>query len=178
MNVPLGFLVPTENKSTLAIGITGTCLSILRKVPVHGTEDTCSSALTRVDYSLSLAKWQELTEPSWPFIRVTQAPQFRNSPVWTFHIFRVLSQELVHRKWPLEVKQQLEIALECALKHRWKGVLISMTCLEDLRMHLRGGEEHWSGPPVTLRDLIASVTAYHAPDLNCSVSHCFRISQS
>jgi hypothetical protein len=36
-----------------------------------------------------------------------------------FHIFKVLSQELVQRKWPLKVKQQFEIALACALKHRW-----------------------------------------------------------
>lgn len=69
-----------------------------------------------VDYLQSLANWQELTEPSWPCIRVTQAPRFRNSPVWTFQIFKLLSQELVHRKWPLKVKQQLEIALVCALE--------------------------------------------------------------
>lgn len=70
-------------------------------------------------HSLSLAMQQELTQPSWPFIRVTQAPWFRNSPVWTFQIFMVLSQELVHKKCPLKVKQQSEMALVCALKQRW-----------------------------------------------------------
>lgn len=75
--------------------------------------------LARACHSLSLAMQQELTQPSWPFIRVTQAPRFRNSPVWTFQIFMFLSQELVHKKWPLKVKQQSEMALECALKHRW-----------------------------------------------------------
>lgn len=79
--------------------------------------------LVHACHSLSLAMQQELTQPSWPFIRVTQAPLFRNSPVWTFQIFMFLSQELVHKKWPLEVKQQSEMALECALKHRWGCML-------------------------------------------------------
>lgn len=67
--------------------------------------------LVHACHSLSLAMQQELTQPSWPFIRVTQAPRFRNSPVWTFQIFMFLSQELVHKKWPVEVKQQSEMAL-------------------------------------------------------------------
>lgn len=103
--------------------------------------------LLRVNYSLSLANWQELTEPSWPLIRVTQAPLFRYSPVWTFHIFKVLSQELVHRKWPLKVKQQLEIALVCALKQRMRGAHISTLLLQDPRPLLKGWGDSGADPP-------------------------------
>lgn len=150
----LSWLFVPMDKSTFTVSIIGNYLSVLRKVHVNETRGTLTQhihgyrILFCIYYSLSLAKWQELTEPSWPFIRVTQAPRFRNSPVWTFHIFKVLSQELVHRKWPLKVKQQLEIALVCALKHRWKGTRISTSTLENLRTHIKGGGDegkgHWS----------------------------------
>lgn len=68
------------------------------------------------DNSPSWLKQQELTEPSCPWFKVT-GPRLRNSPVFTSHIFKLLSQDAVHKYRPSDVKQQSEIALLCPLKH-------------------------------------------------------------
>lgn len=112
-----GFTVPHISISTLRMQHARKWGGESKKA--KGREEGETELPVRVGHLLSLVMQQELTQPSWPFIRVTQAPRFRNSPVWIFHIFMFLSQELVHRKWPLKVKQQSEMVLVCALKQRW-----------------------------------------------------------